>query len=92
MDKGFATGEKRNGELRWKLPLGERFLVKGKERVYVLGPEKEIYAINEMSGEIRGRYKTDILKFLITNTIDDVFYVATENGYIFALKESAKEF
>ena len=92
MDKGFATGEKRNGELRWKLPLGERFLVKGKERVYVLGPEKEIYAINEMSGEIRGRYKTDILKFLVTNTIDDIFYVATENGYIFALKESAKEF
>lgn len=85
--KGEVIGERRNGVLRWKLPMGERFLVKGKKNVYVLGPNNEIYAMDEMSGEIRGRYKIDRLKFLLSNTIDDVFYAITEDGCIYALRE-----
>lgn len=85
---GSVLGPKRNGELRWKIPLGERFLMKGKAYVYVLGPKSEIYAMDEMTGDIVGRYKTKYLRFLMTNTADDYFYCATPAGQIFALKET----
>lgn len=85
---GSVLGPKRNGELRWKIPLGERFLMKGKAYVYILGPKSEIYAMEEMTGDIVGRYKTKHLRYLITNTADDYFYCATPAGQLFALKET----
>lgn len=82
---------KKTGELRWKKPHWEHFLVKGKNKVYCLAPDNEIYAVDEMSGEIKGCYKIKYLDFLLTNTLDGTFYCATKSGYIFALKESASE-
>ncbi len=83
---------RRSGEMRWKIPLGERFLMKGKQYVYVLGPRKEIYAMNEMMGDLAGRYPTRHLQFLVTNTADDLFYCANSGGHIFALRESKEEY
>lgn len=89
---GSVLGPKRNGGLRWKLPLGERFLVKGSNYVYVLGPRNEIYAVKEFSGEIVGRYPGGQLTFLLTNIEDDIFYCANSSGYIYALRESKDRF
>ncbi len=89
---GDVLGPKRNGGLRWKLPLGERFLVAGEEYVYVLGPRKEIFAIKDVTGEIVGRYPTSRLQILLTNTMDDIFYCANSSGYIYALRESKERF
>jgi outer membrane protein assembly factor BamB len=86
------THMKRNGNLRWRLPLGERFLVKGKDRVYVMGPKKEIFGMDEMSGAILGRWKTEHLQHLMTNAADDYVYAANSGGYVFCLKESKREF
>ncbi len=83
-----AIGPKRNGNLRWKVPDGERFLLKGKERVYIVGPKREIWAVNEMTGEIAGRYRTDLLQHMLSNTVDEFVYVANSAGYIYCLKES----
>ncbi len=78
----------RHGILRWKLPLGERFLVKGKERVYVMGPNNEIYQMDEMTGDVIGRYPMNLLQHIVTNPIDNILYVANSAGYVFALRES----
>jgi outer membrane protein assembly factor BamB len=86
------VGPKRNGNLRWKLPLGERFLFKGKERIYVIGPKNEIYAMKEMTGEIVGRYRTNLLQHILTNAVDDYIYVANAGGYVFCLKESQQKY
>jgi len=90
--KGASLGNRRNGNLRWKLPLGERFLFKGKERVYVMGPNDEIWAVNEMTGETTGRYPTRLLQHILTNTVDDHIYVANAGGHIFCLKESRQSY
>lgn len=79
---------RRSGEMRWKVPLGERFLLKGAQYVYILGPKREIYAMNEFTGDLAGRYPTRHLQFLLTNTADDWFYCANSGGHIFALRES----
>ncbi len=89
---GSVMGAKRNGSLRWKLPLGERFLMKGEDYVYVLGPNQEIYAIKELSGHIVGRYPTNRIHMFVTNTADDLFYCANSSGYIYALRESSERF
>jgi outer membrane protein assembly factor BamB len=89
---GQVLGPKRNGSLRWKLPLAERFLFKGKERIYILGPKNEIYAMEEKSGKIVGRYPTRVLQHILTNTVDDHVYVANAAGYVYCLKESAQKY
>ena len=87
-----AVGPKRNGNLRWKVPLAERFLFKGKERVYIMGPKGEIWAINEMTGAVVGRYPTTSLQHVMTNTADDFMYVANSAGYVYCLKESRQNY
>jgi len=89
---GASLGNKRNGNLRWKLPLAERFIFKGKERVYVMGPKKEIWAVDEMSGATLGRYPTNLLEFVLTNTVDEYVYVANSSGHVFCLKESRQSY
>jgi outer membrane protein assembly factor BamB len=87
-----SLGNKRNGNLRWKLPLAERFIFKGKERVYIMGPKKEIWAVNEMTGATLGRYPTNLLQFVLTNTKDEYIYVANASGHVFCLKESRQSY
>jgi len=89
---GVSLGNRRNGNLRWKLPLAERFIFKGKERVYVMGPKKEIWAVNEMTGATLGRYPTNLLQFVLTNTVDEYVYVANSSGHVFCLKESRQSY
>jgi outer membrane protein assembly factor BamB len=89
---GQVLGPRRNGALRWKLPLGSRFLFKGKERIYVLGPKNEIYAMEENSGKIMGRYPTRHLQHLPTNTADEFVYAANAAGYVYCLKESPQRY
>jgi outer membrane protein assembly factor BamB len=79
---------RRSGTLRWKLPLGERFVVKGKDHVYVLGPNREIYKLNEWTGEVIGRYPMNLFQHIVTNAQDDILYLAHPSGHIFALRES----
>jgi outer membrane protein assembly factor BamB len=90
IDVPKAGGEwrwKRSGIERWRLPLGERFLVKGKELVYVMGPNAEMYAMEEMTGKIIGRYRFHYFAHVLTNPIDNILYVANPAGYVYALRE-----
>lgn len=89
---GTSLGNKRNGNLRWKLPLAERFIFKGKERVYVMGPKREIWAVDEMTGATLGRYPTNLLQYVLTNTNDEYIYVANNSGHVFCLKESRQAY
>ena len=68
------------------------FLFKGKERVYIIGPNVDIWAMNETSGEVIGRYKTDLLQHIPTNTMDEFIYVANSAGYVYCLRESRKDY
>lgn len=90
--KGAVVGPRRNGNLRWKVPLAERFLFKGKERVYIMGPEKVIWALNEKTGEVSGRYPTENLQHVLTNAGDEYVYVANSAGYVYCLRESRKDY
>ena len=88
-----AEGPKRFGQLRWKLPLGERFIVKGgSDRVLVLGPNSELYQYNEMTGEIVGRNQLVEITHVLTNPWDSIMYVATDSGAVFALEESGSSY
>jgi outer membrane protein assembly factor BamB len=89
---GVSLGNRRNGNLRWKLPLAERFIFKGKERVYIMGPKKEIWAVDEMTGATIGRYPTNLLQFVLSNTEDEYIYVANASGHVFCLKESRQSY
>jgi outer membrane protein assembly factor BamB len=90
--KGAVIGPKRNGSLRWKIPMAERFLSKGAQTVYIMGPNREIWSVKEMSGEVVGRYPTRHLQHILTNAVDDLIYVANGAGYIYCLRESRRNF
>jgi outer membrane protein assembly factor BamB len=85
-------GVRRSGNLRWKLPLGERFLVKGKDHVYVMGPKNVIFKVEELSGDVLGRYPIEYFQHIMTNPADGMLYVANGAGYVYCLMESKREF
>jgi outer membrane protein assembly factor BamB len=87
-----VMGSKRNGNLRWKVPLAERFIFKGKERVYIMGPKNEVWSMNEMTGEVLGRFPTQYIQHIMTNSSDDFMYVANSAGYVYCLKESKQAY
>jgi outer membrane protein assembly factor BamB len=88
-----VEGTKRGGQLRWKLPAGERFVVKGGgDRVLVLGPNSELYLFAEMSGEIVGRFPVKEISHVLTNPYDSILYVATDAGAVYALEESGSSY
>ncbi len=87
-----ALGPRRSGSLRWKIPLGERFLVKGRENVYVMGPRNEIWKVEEMTGEVLGHYPIEYFQHIMTNVSDNFLYVANGAGYVFCLRESKQQF
>ncbi len=90
---GAAEGVRRGGAMRWKLPLGERFLVKGgSDRVLVLGPNSEIFQYGETTGENVGRFPLVEITHVLTNPWDSILYVATDGGAVFALEESGSAY
>ena len=58
----------------------------------IVGPNDDIWAMNEKSGEVVGRYKTDLLQHIPTNTMDEFIYVANSAGYVYCLRESRKDY
>jgi outer membrane protein assembly factor BamB len=91
-EKGEVLGERRNGELRWRYPLGERFVVKTKTRVYILGPGRELVGMDETSGTIKSRHSLSLFPYVLTNTGDDILYLIHPAGHIFRCQESKTEF
>ena len=90
---GAAEGVRRSGLMKWKIPLGERFIVKGgSDRVLVLGPKSELYQVVEMTGEIVGRYPLVEITHVLSNPWDSILYVATDYGAVFALEESGTSY
>jgi outer membrane protein assembly factor BamB len=90
---GATEGVYRTGKRRWKLPLGERFVVRGgDDRVLALGPASELYLMNDRTGEIAGRYPMVDIRHVLSNPWDSILYVATEWGHVFALEESGSQY
>ncbi|MBI4563149.1 MAG: PQQ-binding-like beta-propeller repeat protein [Planctomycetes bacterium] len=84
-------GTNRMGSLRWKIPAGERFLLKvDGDYILVLGPGSEIYKVTELTGEIVRRTALRELRHVVTNPLDDILYVASDSGYVAAFRESAE--
>lgn len=79
----LATGRK-----KWMVPGGERFLVRSKRLVYVLGPGHEILGVDDASGEVRSRWNANLFPILVTNENSGVLYLATPDGHVFAAGES----
>lgn len=88
LDKdGCATGPWSMGRLRWQMPNAERFLLKTKSGVYILGENATVYKLVEDTGKILGTYKLTDIQYVFTNTMDELWYCGTGDGHIFCLQE-----
>jgi outer membrane protein assembly factor BamB len=90
--EGKILGERRNGELRWQIPLGERFVVKTPTRVYVLGADRQLFGVEEMTGTIKSRHDLTLFPYILSNTIDSTLYLIHPGGHFFVCRESKTEF
>lgn len=78
----------RNGRLKWRLPMGQRFVAPLRNgRVLVEGTSCDLVVIEEATGKIVSRHSTHPLSYIVTNTQDETVYAVTEAGHIFALRE-----
>jgi outer membrane protein assembly factor BamB len=90
----FAIDD-RNGEERWRLRRGMRLLFRGEKFAYVLREGGVMVVVENDTGRVRkpsedfdGYPLADVFPFLLTNDTDDVLFLATQDGYLFALQET----
>jgi len=91
-EAGKVIGERRDGELRWRIPLGERFVVKTPSRVYVLGKDTQLIGVEEMTGALKSRHDLAAFPFILTNTMDGTLYLVHPAGHFYVCRESKTEF
>ncbi len=89
---GLFALDLKTGQKKWMLPGGERFLVRSKRLVYVLGPGHEIVGIDEKTGDIRARWNANLFPILVTNEATPVLYLATPDGHLIAASESNEKY
>jgi outer membrane protein assembly factor BamB len=75
------------GRLRWRLPGGDRFVLKSGDLVYVQGVNRSLIAVRETTGEVVGRYSAEAYSHLTTNPGDGLLYAATRSGRVVCLAE-----
>jgi outer membrane protein assembly factor BamB len=71
----------------WTLPGGERFILKGREAVYVLGSNRELMALNESTGQVVARYAAGSFSQVATNLTDGLLYVAGPGNQVTCLTD-----
>jgi hypothetical protein len=48
--------------------------------------------MNELTGDIVGRFPLVEIAHVLTNPWDAILYVATDSGFVFALEESGSQY
>jgi outer membrane protein assembly factor BamB len=78
--------EQTNREQRWNCPEAKQFICEDRLLVYVLVNDGSIWALDRLTGQVRGR--STGLKFaaIATNAADEMIYASTADGVVYALK------
>jgi outer membrane protein assembly factor BamB len=72
---------------RWSIPQAERILMRSANWIYLMGNNHTVLRVNEQTGVITGKYPLRVFRHVFTNRMDDLFYVATDDGHFVALRE-----
>jgi outer membrane protein assembly factor BamB len=90
----FAIDEA-TGEEKWRLRRGVRLLFRGKEFAYVLREGGVMVVVENHTGRVRkpspefdGYPLQSTFPWMMTNEDDDVLYLITGDGFMFALQET----
>ncbi len=74
-----------NGQQRWSLENGLLLLFSGKQHDWIIQKDKQLSAIK--SGEPGTKFSISEFDLFVTNIQDNIGYLATQDGYIFAVEE-----
>lgn len=78
----------KKGEKVWEFEKGQRMLISGKDKVYILREGNVLVILDKKTGRRRAEFPLPDFRFVLTNDVDDVLYLVNDRGYIFALQES----
>jgi len=88
-DKGFHAIDKRTGKLLYNRADAWWMLCRGRDRVYLMGANNaNIIAVEERTGKELSRCSTGEFKHICADPRGHVAYLVTEDGFVFAAKES----
>lgn len=75
------------GNKKWSIDKGVWFLFPGKYHDWILKNDKTVVAIKNINGKIKSKHNLGIFDLFITNTKDNIGYLATSDGFLFAVEE-----
>ncbi|MCU0722038.1 MAG: PQQ-like beta-propeller repeat protein [Planctomycetes bacterium] len=86
-DSYLYAVEVKTGQERWKFRRGLRMLISGKNKVYLLREGNVLVILEKETGKFLAEFPLPDFQFLLTNDKDDVLYLATDRGFLYALQE-----
>jgi outer membrane protein assembly factor BamB len=87
-DSYLYAVEVATGQERWKFRRGLRMLISGKNKVYILREGNVLVILEKGTGKFLAEFPMPDFQFLLTNDKDDILYLGTDRGFLYALQES----
>ncbi|MFW6163514.1 MAG: PQQ-binding-like beta-propeller repeat protein [Planctomycetota bacterium] len=80
----FYAIDQFKGSLLWRVPGGGWPVAVGRQNIYIEGADREIWAIDKKTGEKVWAVSAKPFVYMARNTESDHFYLASEDGDIYA--------
>ena len=87
-DSYLLAVEMKTGQERWRFRRGLRMLISGESKVYILREGNVLVILEKDTGKFLGEFSLPDFQHVLTNDSDDVLYLVTDRGFLFALQES----
>lgn len=75
------------GEVKWQLENGKQLWFVGQEYDWVLQKDKKLAAVRSENGKVSQTFDLQNFDIFVSNTQDNMGYLATQDGFIFAVEE-----
>lgn len=79
--------ESDSGQVKWSLDHGKQILFLGKKHDWIVQHSKKLAQIQSENGHVKNVFDLSAFDVFVTNIQDNAGYLATNDGFIFAVEE-----
>ena len=86
-DRILYVLDSETGDMKWSVDHGICLFFIGKYHDWVIKNDHRVAAVKSNEGKIRNHFNLNLFDLFVTNTEDNTGYMATRDGFVFAVEE-----